>query len=132
MQLLHVSSPLCVNFANPEAIEEGATSLEAGEGDGVGDDSADVAFEFRSALAPLLSPPTAAAAAEEVGLRMLASGAITRARVDKERRERKREREASALSRFAQLVLEVFGRSESCRNQRVLFFFPSLPPRLTK
>jgi len=32
VKLLYVSSPLCVNFANPETREEGATSVEAGVG----------------------------------------------------------------------------------------------------
>ena len=77
VELLHVSSPLCVNLANPEASEEGATSREeAGEREGrvciVG---APHGLEESNAL--LLSLLSAAAgAAATGGLCMLAPGAM--------------------------------------------------------
>lgn len=83
-----------MNFANPEASEEGATSLEAGVGgDGDGGDVALLELESAALSLPLALP----SAAE--GLRMLASGAMTfvvahkrACRGDKRPRERKRER----------------------------------------
>ena len=73
-----MSSPLCVNFANPEARDEGATSLEAGERDD-GACIGDVALESKpvAALPLSLLLSVAAAAAAEGGLRMLASGAMS-------------------------------------------------------
>ena len=74
---------MCVNFANPEAREGGATSLLEAEGGGGGgregcgadDDDDGVALELESFL--LSATAATAAAAEELGLRMLASGTMS-------------------------------------------------------
>ena len=110
VELLHVSSPLWVNFANPETSEEGATSLEAGVGggDGVVSDEFDgvaVLLELNSAVPLPLALPSAAAAAAAEGLRMLASGAMpfvspTRVSDKKNGRERVGGRSTRSLSKF--------------------------------